>query len=153
MAFPAILKAPEDPAPWDTACPGKSEPTGPQSTSATGTSELHELGHLGRAALCLPQVNSGISVCCSSGAHRPLWPLWNPRKRKKISRLRVLFPSILMKELGTGECCFGGRAGVMGKPQSWLSQILGQADWRTHRGPERRNRKRQGGLSPGLPVR
>lgn len=154
MAFPAVLKGPGDSAPWDIACPGRSEPAGTQSTSNFGTSELHEPDHLGRASLCLPQVNNWISVCCTSGAHQPLCPLWNPRKRKKkISPLRVLFPSILMKELETGECWFGGRAGVIGKPQSWLSQIPGQADWRTHRGPESRNRRRQGGLSPDLPMR
>ena len=61
MAFPAILKAPGDSAPWDTACPGRSEPAGTESTPTVGTSKPHDLDHLGRASLCLPQVNNWIT--------------------------------------------------------------------------------------------
>lgn len=125
MAFPAILKAQRDSAPWDIACPGRSEPARIQSTPAFGNSERHELDHLGRASLCLPQVNNWINACCTSGAHQPECLLWNPRK---IGPFRVLFLSILMKELGTGECWFGDRSGLIGKPQSWLRPDPG-AGW------------------------
>ena len=60
MAFSAILKAPGDSAPWDTACPGRSEPAETQSTPTIGTSKPHDLDHLGRSSLCLPQVNNWI---------------------------------------------------------------------------------------------
>ena len=37
-------------------------------------------------------------------------------RKKKIGPLKMSFLSILMKELEIGECCYGGRAGMIRKP-------------------------------------
>lgn len=83
---------------------------------------------------------------CRDWVHPNRWDLktsWSrPSGKRKIGPLRVLFLSILMKELAIGECWFGDRSDMIGKPQLWLRPDPGQADWRTHRGPERRSEKR-----------
>ena len=48
--------------------------------------------------------------------------------KKKIGSLRMSFLSILTKELEIVECCFGGRAGMIGKPQAQLRPDPGE-DW------------------------
>ena len=47
-------------------------------------------------------------------------PLKAQERKKKIGPMRVSFLSILMKELGIGECCFVGRTDMIGKPQAQL---------------------------------
>ena len=79
-------------------------------------------------------------------------PLKAQERKKKIGPMRVSFLSILMKELGIGECCFVGRTDMIGKPQAQLRPDPG-ADRKTHRGPPRRNKKRQGRLRPAFPMR